>query len=216
MLISEYSAKDYPTFHGDAFAEEVLESIQGFDFSHVFVENQDDYMGSLCKEILWENKREKLRDLMPYAERFAILENQFLLDSVKVFYTHNANVIPVLNKNHQYRGYLSAEDVFQALSKYSLFSGSGTVLTLSVPTKAYSMAEVAQIVEGNHGKVYGCLIQQTEETVQMTLKISDEHLGSIAETFERYGYQVVHKFYQDEREELIKDRYQYFQKYLEF
>jgi hypothetical protein len=27
---------------------------------------------------------------------------------------------------------------------------------------------------------------------------------------------VVHKFYNDEKEELIKDRYQYFQKYLEF
>jgi len=52
--------------------------------------------------------------------------------------------------------------------------------------------------------------------VQVTMKISNDNLSSIDETFERYGYHVVRKFYKDEKEDLIKDRYQYFQKYLEF
>ena len=45
---------------------------------------------------------------------------------------------------------------------------------------------------------------------------NNDNLSSIDETFDRFGYHVVHKFYNDEKEELIKDRYQYFQKYLEF
>ena len=48
------------------------------------------------------------------------------------------------------------------------------------------------------------------------MKINHDNLSSIDETFDRFGYHVVHKFYNDEKEELIKDRYQYFQKYLEF
>ena len=35
-----------------------------------------------------------------------------------------------------------------------------------------------------------------------------DSLSSIDETFERYGYHVVRKFYKDEKEDLIKDRYQ--------
>jgi hypothetical protein len=48
------------------------------------------------------------------------------------------------------------------------------------------------------------------------LKISSENLSSIDETFERYGYKVVEKYYNDEKEELLKDRFVFFQKYLEF
>ena len=44
---------------------------------------------------------------------------------------------------------------------------------------------------------------------------SNDNLSSIDETFERYGYHVVRKFYKTKKD-LIKDRYQYFQKYLEF
>ncbi len=54
-----------------------------------------------------------------------------------------------------------------------------------------------------------------EDGVLITLKISGEHLASIDETFERYGYSVVHKHYEDEKEQLMKDRFGFFQKYLE-
>jgi hypothetical protein len=103
------------------------------------------------------------------------------------------------------------------LSKYPLFSERGAVLTVETSLKSYSMTEIAKIVESNNSKFYGSFISFiNDEIVQVTMKISNENLSSIDETFERYGYHVVRKFYNDEKEDLIKDRYQYFQKYLEF
>ena len=79
------------------------------------------------------------------------------------------------------------------------------------------MTEVLKIVESNNGKVYGCFINLiSDDFIQITLKISSENPSSIDETFERYGYNVVHKYYDDEKEELMKDRFGFFQKYLEF
>ncbi len=75
------------------------------------------------------------------------------------------------------------------------------------------MTEIAKIVESNNSKFYGAFISHVnDDVIQVTMKINHDNLSSIDETFDRFGYHVVHKFYNDEKEDLIKDRYQYFQK----
>lgn len=217
MLISEYISKDFPAFDSNTSVEEALEIAKEFGFTHVFVKKNNIFLGGICKEFLEENPNKKIRDILLHTERFAILEGNTILDCVKLFYTFNANVIPIINKNEKYLGYIAYDDVFNEFSKYPLFSENGAVLTVETNLKTYSMTEIAKIVESNNSKFYGAFISHiTEDLVQITMKISNENLSSIDETFDRYGYHVVRKFYNDEKEDLIKDRYQYFQKYLEF
>jgi len=217
MLISEYISKDFPAFEVDSSAEEALEIASEFGFTHVFVQKNNLFLGGICKEFLEENPDKNLEELLIHIERFAILEGGTVLDTVKLFYTFNANIIPIINKNEEYLGYIACDDVFNELSKYPLFSENGAVLTVETNLKSFSMTEIAKIVESNNSKFYGAFISHVnDDVIQVTMKINHDNLSSIDETFDRFGYHVVHKFYNDEKEELIKDRYQYFQKYLEF
>ena len=217
MLISEYISKDFPAFEVDSSAEEALEIGSEFGFTHVFVQKNNLFLGGICKEFLEENPDKNLEELLVHIERFAILEGGTVLDTVKLFYTFNANIIPIINKNEEYLGYIAYDDVFNELSKYPLFSENGAVLTVETNLKSFSMTEIAKIVESNNSKFYGAFISHVnDDVIQVTMKINHDNLSSIDETFDRFGYHVVHKFYNDEKEDLIKDRYQYFQKYLEF
>ena len=217
MLISEYISKDFPAFEVDSSAEEALEIASEFGFTHGFVQKNNLFLGGICKEFLEENPDKNLEELLIHIERFAILEGGTVLDTVKLFYTFNANIIPSINKNEEYLGYIAYDDVFNELSKYPLFSENGAVLTVETNLKSFSMTEIAKIVESNNSKFYGAFISHVnDDVIQVTMKINHDNLSSIDETFDRFGYHVVHKFYNDEKEELIKDRYQYFQKYLEF
>ena len=218
MLIAEYTSKDFPAFSTSTPVEEALELIEDFGFTHVFVEKNENYLGAVCKEFLEDClPNATIEDVLLHLEKFAILEDNFVMDSIKLFHTFNANIIPVIDKNERYLGYIAYDDIFNDLSRYPLFSENGAVLTVETNLKSYSMSEIAQIVEANNCKFYGAFISLvSEETIQITMKISNENLSSVDETFERYGYQIVYKFYKDEKEELIKNRYQYFQKYLEF
>ena len=217
MLIIDYLSKDYPSFDVEDAVDEALEMAQEFGFTHVFVEKNNTFYGGICKEFLEENPNKKIGDILMHTERFAILENNPILDSIKLFYTFNANLVPVIDKSEKYLGYISYDDVFGEFSKYPLFSENGAILTVETSAKNYSMTEIATIVESNNLRFYGSFINLiNEDIVQVTMKISTGNLSSVDETFERYGYQIVHKFYNDEKGELIKDRYQYFQKYLEF
>jgi len=144
------------------------------------------------------------------------MEDSSLLDSIKLFHTFNANVIPVISKEEKYLGYISCDDIFNEFSKYPLFSENGAILTIQTNGLHYSMTEITQIVESNNAKIYGTFISAIkEDSIEITLKISNENLSSIDETFERYGYNVINKHYDDEKEELLKDRFGFFQKFLE-
>lgn len=216
MFIKDYISKDYPAFAIKDSIEEASEVAKEFGYTHVFIVNKGVFLGCLSQSFLEDSPEGKLDSLNIHYERFAIMEDSSLLDSIKLFYTFNANVIPVISKEEKYLGYISCDDIFNEFSKYPLFSENGAILTIQTTGLHYSMTEISQIVESNNGKIYGTFINAIkEDSIEITLKISNENLSSIDETFERYGYVVVHKHYNDEKEELLKDRFGFFQKFLE-
>lgn len=217
MFIKDYISKDYPAFDISDSIEEASETAKEFGFTHIFIKKKGYYAGALSQSFLEESPEGKLSSLEIHFEKFAILEDGNILDSVKLFHTFNTNIVPVVGKNEKYLGYISSDDVFNEFSKYPLFSENGAVLTIQTSNQFYSFTEISKIVESNNAKIYGMYVSGFDEDgILITLKISSENLSSIHETFERYGYSVIHKHYDDEKEELLKDRFGFFQKYLEF
>lgn len=216
MFIKDYISKDYPAFNHSDSIEEACEMAREFGYSHVFIKRKGAYVGALSQNFLEESPEGPLSSLELHFEKFAILEDGNLLDTVKLFYTFNANIVPIIGKNEKYLGYICSDDIFNEFSKYPLFSESGAILTVQTKTVHYSFSEITQIVESNNAKIFGCFVSAiNEDNIEVTLKISSEHLSSIDQTFERYGYVIKNKHYGDEKEDLMKDRYGFLQKYME-
>ena len=112
MLITDYLSKDYSAFNTNDAVDMALATVQEFGFTHIFVKKNDTFLGGICKEFLEENPDKKIESLLIHLERFAILENNPILDSVKLFYTFNTNLVPVIDKNEKYLGYIAYDDVF--------------------------------------------------------------------------------------------------------
>ncbi|MBC7557040.1 MAG: CBS domain-containing protein [Chryseobacterium sp.] len=217
MFIQEYISKDFPAFDINDSIEEAAEMAREFSYSHVFVTRNSSFLGAISQAFLEESPEGSLQTLEIHFERFAVLEDGHLLDTIKLFHIFNSNLVPVIDREERYLGYISCDDVFSEFSKYPLFSENGAVIIVQKNARDYSFSEISKIVEENNAKIFGSFISAVEgDDVQITLKISSDHLSSIDETFERYGYEVVVKHYDDEKEELLKARFGFFQKYLEF
>lgn len=217
MFIQHYLSKDFPTFELTDSIEEAAETAREFCYSHVFVVREGAFLGAVSQAFLDESPEGNLQSLEIHFERFAVLEDGHLLDTIKLFHTFSSNLVPVIDKKEQYLGYISCDDIFNEFSKYPLFSESGAVIIIQKNYREASFTEISKIVEENNAKIFGSFISSIEgDDVQITLKISSDHLSSIDETFERYGYEVIIKHYDDEKEELLKERFGFFQKYLEF
>jgi hypothetical protein len=216
MFIKNYISKDYPAFNVSDPIEDANEIAKEFGYTHVFVKKKGIYQGAISQSFLEESPEGNLGSLTLHYEKFAILDDGNLLDTIKLFHTFNSNVVPVISKNEKYAGYISCDDIFSEFSKYPLFSENGAIMIVQTSGKHYSFTEVCKIVESSNSKLYGCYINSiNDDFIQITLKISSENLTSIQETFERYGYIIVQKYFEDEKDDLIKDRFGFFQKYLE-
>ncbi|KFF09199.1 CBS domain-containing protein [Chryseobacterium luteum] len=215
MFIKDYISKDFPCFSLTDSIESARDTLEDFGYSHIFIKKSHHFYGAIAKDFLYEGDG-ILKDLEHQIERFAILEDNNIMDSIRLFYTFNANVIPVINKNEKYLGYITCEDIFQNFSRYPLFSETGAILTIETPARKYSMTEIANIVESNNSKFYGGFItSMSDEMIQITIKISNENLSSIDATFDRYDYRIVQKYYSDEKSDLFNDRFGFFQKFIE-
>lgn len=214
-MIKDFISKDFPCFLLSDSIESARETLEAFEFSHIFIKKNNLYYGAIAKDFLWEEEG-SLKNLEHQIERFAILESSSILDSIRLFYTFDANIVPVINKDEKFLGYICCDDIFNEFSKYPLFSETGAILTVETSSRKYSMTEIANIVESNNSKFYGAFMSfMSDEVVRITIKIGNENLSSIDETFDRYDYRIVEKFYNDEKAELFKDRFGFLQKFIE-
>lgn len=215
MFIKDYISKDFPCFSLTDSIEAARDLLEDFGYTHIFIKKSHHFYGAIAIDFLYEEEG-TLKDLEHQIERFAILEDNNIMDSIRLFHTFNTNIIPVINKNEKYLGYISCDDIFQDLSKYPLFSETGAILTIETPARKYSMTEIANIVESNNSKFYGGFISfMSDEVIHVTIKISNENLASIDATFDRYDYRIVEKYYSDEKSDLYKDRFGFLQKFIE-
>lgn len=216
MLVKDYISKDFAPAKISQTAGHALKLVDKFNLTHIPVLEDLEFAGNLSKEILEENEASTvLSKLKDFFENFFIDEKASLLDAVQIYHNHTSNVLPILNQTHHYVGMLMLDDVISGLSSMPLIIEPGSIMIVEIPQKKLSFSEISNIVESNNAKIIGMFVTAyQDENVRVALKLVSENLTSVGETFERFDYKVVYKFFNDEKEELMKERFEQLMKYL--
>lgn len=217
MLIREHISKDFtPPKIGQTvgYAHDMVEK---FGLNNIPVVDGKYISGSVSRETLEEYEPDtKLSELSEYFDYCLINEKSSLLDAVQEFNKLTANVLAVVNQENQFVGFLLLEDVIAGLSSMPLFSESGSVLIVETPLKKLSFSEISNITESNNAKLIGLfVIEYNDDNVRVAVKTITDNLTSVGETFERFDYKVIYKSFNDEKEELMKERFNQLMKYLD-
>ena len=123
--------------------------------------------------------------------------------------------MPVLGEDNQYLGYYELSDIMSFFNNTPFLNETGGIIVLEKGLLDYSFSEVCQIVESNGNRIFGLFISKmNEETVEITLKISQSGMNSIVQTFRRYNYTIVSHHEEDKFMEDLKERSKYLDKYL--
>ena len=122
----------------------------------------------------------------------------------------------VLDRQENYLGVISAQELLQLLAESSGLNGSGSVLVLEMNANDYTLAQIAQIVESNHAKILNLFVSNIPDStkIQVNLRINQQNLSAIFRTFERYDYQVLASFQDSQQPDELQDRYQELMHYL--
>jgi|SRR5690606_3066414 len=217
MLVIDYISKDFIPPKLNQTVKHGGKLINAYNLTHIPVFEGLNFVGFLSKETIEENEEEeKLAELNDFLEYFYVTENSSLLDAIQNFHQNNSNVLVVLNAEKQFVGMLMLEDVISAISTMPFISEPGAIMVVEVSLRQFSISEVSKIAESNNARIIGLFVTAyQDDKVQIALKLIAENLASVGETFERFNYRVVYKFFNDEKEDLMRDRFDMLMKFLD-
>jgi hypothetical protein len=149
---------------------------------------------------------------------YHIYSYQHVLEVLRNLSQYQLEILPVLDADNNFLGALQLRDVAYHISQWAIVQEPGAIIVLKVNWKHYSLNEISAVVESNEFRILGSYLNNApeDENVLVTLKINQVSVPSIVRGFERFGYNVLHVFQGEARQEgKEKQHYDALMRYLE-
>lgn len=208
MYTTEYIHKDFRPGKRKQSPQELLRLMLEQRVTHLPLFENLRFIGNLSEEDLVDSLEVENFSYTDYTQKFLVTNEHTVLDALRIMHHYHANMVPVFDAEERYLGTILQGDIMDLFASTPFIDEPGATMLLSIATTDLSMTSIANIVESHNSKLLGSLIlRQVEDHTKVLIKVRSENILSIGETFERFGYQVVQKYYNDEKTELLNDRY---------
>lgn len=218
MNINDYILKEIKSLSLESTVKKAQRVCENFPISHIPVVENNKLIGCFAESDIRtiENLKRELTEYSYLLQHFYTDEKATLLELISLFADNDCNLIAVLDKNQNYIGYYDLSDILDVFADSPFLHRDSETLVVEKSRNDFSMSEVSQIVETNGAKLLGMYVShETIDNVQITLKIASEELNEVIQTFRRYDYHVVTQHIDDEYLEELKERANYFKRYLD-
>ena len=151
-------------------------------------------------------------------EQTIIPENYHFYEIARIASEKFLQIIPVKSVEGEYLGILNVKRAALDFANKFADHPNGGVVVLSISMVDYSLSELSRLVESNEAKILSSFIETDEfnpNQLLVTLKVNTIDLTRILATFERFGYNVVAKFHDQETDDFNEHRLDLLLKYLE-
>ncbi|NNK87924.1 MAG: CBS domain-containing protein [Flavobacteriaceae bacterium] len=216
MPLREYIINDIKPLKATDKIADAQQLFNQLTYSHVPVKKDGTFVGCLTEtDIHCFNADKTIEDYLYAAEGFHVSPTTIWLDVLEAFAQNETNIMPVIDDNENYLGYYELHDIISLFNDTPFFSEVGAIIIVEKGMTDYSFSEISQIIESNDARLFGAFISKIEnDVVQITVKIGHKGLNEIAQTFRRYGYNIVSNHHEDTHIENLKERSDYLRKYL--
>jgi len=217
MELTHYISNDKITVHNSQTVQQVLNLFETINYSHVPVIENNKLIGNIAKEDLKtiSNPQQKLIDVAYLYEFFFAKKTDTLLEFFSNYAVNSTSMLPLIDDQNNYDGYLDFNDLLGCFADTEFLSSEGSIILLEKKTVEFTMSEICQLVEANNNSVIGCFVfDHKNEKTRITLKVKSININELIQSLRRYNYHILNKLSEDSYLEDLKNRSEYFIKYL--
>ncbi|MEO0338468.1 MAG: CBS domain-containing protein, partial [Bacteroidota bacterium] len=149
--------------------------------------------------------------IRPYVYR-----GEHLYEVMRLLAEQKLTVIPIVDKDKNYLGVVSMDDLLQYFSSNFSFREPGSIIVLEVSNREYSLGEIAKIVESENARILSAFVtaRPNSPIFDVTIKLNRNHIQNIIATFLRYDYTVKASFNEVDYLDSLQERYDSLMTYL--
>ena len=195
---------------------ELQELFNQYTYSHLPVENENIFHGCISENDVHSFDPEKTVGDYQYAlEGFFARSSDYWLETLETFARNQTNILPVLNEENLYIGYLELAVILSSFNETPFLNEPGGIIVIQKGSKDYSFSEISQILESHNASLLGIFVSSKEsDFTQVTIKLSTTGMNEILQTLRRYGYSIISEHQEDNFNQSMDERSQYLDKYL--
>ena len=215
-MIAASSTHIIPTINektSPAVCIEVMMDAQCFELP---VQKNNQLIGSVKLEDCISSKQEFIEQLISPGF-LSVYHQMHLFDVLQIFKFSPKNVCAVLGENQEWIGILTKNQIINSLSQTLSIEQNGSILILEMASAQYSTNELSRIIEGEGSKVLGLWLHKDEDSarIKVTVKINTSNVERIINGFDRFGYDIIATFGDDDYKDNINRKFQSFMKYID-
>lgn len=143
-------------------------------------------------------------------------EEDHIFEVISLLAEEKLTTIPVLDKDDNYVGFITQEDLIQFYANSFSFKEPGSIIVLEVNRRSYSLSEISRIVEMENAAILSTFLNDVQDSsnIMVTLKVNLNEIQPIIKALERYDYTVKASFTEQEYIDDLKERYDMLMSYL--
>lgn len=126
-------------------------------------------------------------------EPLKVYARQHLFEAVRLMLQHEICLIPVVDKEMTYLGLLRKEKVLEVLSHMLNLAKYGSVITVEMAERDYTLSELVQLIEVEEAKILGITVEvptDENDTYSVSVKLNVEDVSRVSSALRRYGYVI--------------------------
>lgn len=218
MVAAKLITYDIPPLNLSDNGEKALEWMEEFKVTEMPVVDDGKFLGLVNESLILDNNdvKDTLKNYQLNYYKIFVQDTQHLFDVIIAMVENECTVIPVVDAKENYRGLITAQKVINALSQMVAIGNHGSIITLELNSKDYSLVEISKLVESDNAKILASYITSLPDAskLEITLKINKTDITRILHTFERFNYTVTASYHESEYHKDLKNRYDAFMRFL--
>ncbi len=219
MLTVELINNNIPRLKLQDTVSKALQLLNDYRVTHLPVVQEDKFLGLISKEDLLDVEEEKMpmelmQEMLVYA---AVTENEHFLNAVNCCNQYDTTVVPVVNEQKELLGVITTTDLLKVLGNFAGTNEIGGIVVLEMERNQFAISEISRIVESNDATILHLNTTVHPETgmLTVTLHTNKKEIAAIVATFERYDYDVIYYFGNENFENDIHTNYRHLMNYLD-
>lgn len=219
MNVGKHISKDIKPLVLEGSVDDALSLMEEMKLSHLpVVDEAYQYLGVVNEETLLEAQQDGaiVSQCARFFQAYSANLDSHVLEVARIASDGILSMVPIVDKENIYRGYISPLELLQDLGSQITFKEEGGVLVLKIPSSDYQLSQIAQIVESEDARILGLIIGSASDinSVDVTIKINQKDLGRIIKSFERYSYSIIEVYHQSLFDDSATQRYESLMRYL--
>ncbi len=127
-------------------------------------------------------------------EAIKIYLEQHIFEAARLMLQHEMRLIPIVDNELTFQGFLGKLKVLETLSHMLNIPEAGSVITVELKQRDFTLSEIVQLIETEGAKILGVTVEMPEirkGIYEVSLKLNLQEISRVAATLRRHDYTVL-------------------------